>query len=200
MPAASADRREPGRNSKPGKIARRLARRIVAFNAGRDPQRLQMKYDAMRGSAFAFLRGTAHLFYAQLPPSRLLDKAPVAWLCGDLHLQNFGSYKADDRLVYFDLNDFDEACLGPCTLDLLRFAVSVLVGAGTLGYDAARARYLARRFLDAYVEAIATGKARWIDRDGATGLIATLLNGLRLRKRKAYLNQRTRLVNGRRKL
>jgi uncharacterized protein (DUF2252 family) len=194
MALAPADSRALNRRSN------KIARRIAGFNAGRDPQRLRIKYDAMRSSAFAFLRGTAHLFYAQLPAARPLRKAPAAWLCGDLHLQNFGSYKGDNRLVYFDMNDFDEACLGPCTLDPLRFAVSVLVGAGTLGYDARDARRLARRFMDAYVAAIALGKARWVDRDGATGLIAGLLNGLRMRKRKMYLNKRTRLTNGTRKL
>jgi uncharacterized protein (DUF2252 family) len=182
------------------KAARLLAERIARFNAGRDPERLRMKYDAMRTSPFAFLRGTCHLFYERLPGSRLLEKAPAAWLCGDLHLQNFGSYKGDDRLVYFDINDFDEALLAPCTLDLVRCGTSVLLAAGPLGFDGSQARKLARRFLDAYAGAIEAGKARWIERDSATGLIASLLNALRLRKRKMFLNKHTRLVKGRRKL
>ncbi len=57
-----------------------------------------------------FLRGTCHLFYERLPQQALLDDAPPVWICGDMHLENFGSYKADNRLVYFDNNDFDEAC------------------------------------------------------------------------------------------
>ena len=69
----------------------------------------------MRKSAFAFLRATCHLFYEDLPKSPLLRKVPPVWACGDLHLENFGSYKGDNRLVYFDLNDFDEALLAPCT-------------------------------------------------------------------------------------
>jgi len=195
--------RQPGTSKRQdalNKRARRLARRISSFNAGRDPQVLQKKYDAMRGSAYAFLRGTAHLFYQDLPQARLLERAPRSWLCGDLHFENFGSYKGDNRLVYFDINDFDEACLGPCTLDLLRFTVSVLIGAESLGYDATQARRMVRLFLNAYVAAIQAGKARWIERDVATGPIAALLNALRLRKRKAYLDKRTRLVNGQRRL
>src|SRR5690349_4788898 len=62
------------RLSKPDKATRGLARRIVELNTGRDPQRLQMKYDAMRASPFAFLRGTARLFYEDLPSSRLLER------------------------------------------------------------------------------------------------------------------------------
>ena len=182
------------------KTSRRLAERIARFNAGREPERLHLKYAAMRNDAFAFLRGTCHLFYERLPESSLLERAPAAWICGDLHLQNFGSYKGDDRLVYFDINDFDEALLAPCTLDLVRLATSVLVAAETLRLDRTQARRLARRLLQAYAATIETGKARWIERDSATGLIGALLSGLRRRKRKALLSKRTRLVKGRRKL
>src|ERR1039458_9125760 len=89
-------------------MAEDIADVIARFNAGRDPERLAMKYRAMRTNAFIFLRGTCHLFYAGLPDVPLLRDAPAAWACGDLHLQNYGSYKGDDRLVYFDINDFDE--------------------------------------------------------------------------------------------
>ena len=41
--------------------------RIQGFNAGRDPERLAMKYRAMRASPFAFLRCTCHLLYEHLP-------------------------------------------------------------------------------------------------------------------------------------
>ncbi|HEY2607653.1 MAG TPA: DUF2252 family protein, partial [Paraburkholderia sp.] len=102
---------------------------IARFNAGRDPERLAMKYKAMRGSPFVFLRGTCHLFYERLPRDKVLDDAPPVWICGDLHLENFGSYKADNRLIYFDNNDFDEACLAPALYELVRLLTSVLVGA-----------------------------------------------------------------------
>ena len=109
-----------------------IAERIVEFNARRDPERLELKYRAIRANAFAFLRGTCHLFYEQLPASGPLKNAPLAWVCGDLHLENFGSYKGDNRLVYFDLNDFDESALLPVSWDLVRFTASVLVGAPAL--------------------------------------------------------------------
>ncbi|HEY2187158.1 MAG TPA: DUF2252 family protein, partial [Caldimonas sp.] len=86
-----------------------IVKQILRYNAGRDPERLAMKYRNMRGDAFIFLRATCHLFYAALPSEAVLRKAPAAWACGDLHVENFGSYKGDNRLVYFDLNDFDEA-------------------------------------------------------------------------------------------
>jgi uncharacterized protein (DUF2252 family) len=183
-----------------GTKPRRLAERIARFNAGREPERLRLKYAAMRSDVFAFLRGTCHLFYERLPESSLLERAPVTWICGDLHLQNFGTYKGDNRLVYFDVNDFDEALLAPCTLDLVRLATSVLVAAETLRIDRTQARRFALRLLQSYAATIETGKARWIERESATGLIGALLSGLRRRKRKAFLSSRTRLVRGRRKL
>jgi uncharacterized protein (DUF2252 family) len=154
----------------------------------------------MRCSAFAFLRGTCHLFYDDLPKSKLLRNAPLVWVCGDLHLENFGSYKGDNRLVYFDLNDFDEAVLAPCTWDLLRFLTSVLVGAGTLRLTKSQARSLCGRFLDAYVAAIEDGKARWVEPETAQGMVNELLASLHTRKRKAFLNSRTVRAGGERKI
>lgn len=69
--------------------------RIEAFNAGREPERLALKYRAMAKSPFAFFRGTAHLFWEDLSKSRsALPDSPLVWTCGDLHLENFGSFTA----------------------------------------------------------------------------------------------------------
>jgi uncharacterized protein (DUF2252 family) len=174
--------------------------RIRRFNAGRDPERLALKYAAMRTSASAFLRGTCHLFYEDLPKSPLLKNAPPVWACGDLHLENFGSYKADNRLVYFDINDFDEAALAPCTWDVLRLLTSILVANQTLAVTRPQAHMLCRSFLAAYVTAIQEGKARWIERETATGLIRQLLDTLRKRDRKTFLGRRTVRKRGRRML
>ncbi|MFM9726450.1 DUF2252 family protein, partial [Streptomyces scabiei] len=43
-----------------------LVASILDFNARRDPERLQMKFEKMRQSPFIFLRGTAHLFHARV--------------------------------------------------------------------------------------------------------------------------------------
>ena len=95
----------------------------------------------MRSSPFVFLRATCHLFYRRLPDLPLFADAPAVWSCGDLHLQNFGSYKGDNRLVYFDLNDFDEGVLAPASWDLVRFLTSVRVGAESMGVKDKDARF-----------------------------------------------------------
>ena len=177
-----------------------VVERIRRFNVGRDPVRLALKFQAMRANAFAFLRGACHLFYDQLPEAGLLKSAPLVWLCADLHLENFGSYKGDNRLVYFDLNDFDEAALAPCTWDLLRFLTSVLVGARKVKLAKAQVRILCRRFLDAYVAAIEDGKARWVERETAQGMVRELLESLKTRKRKTFLDGRTLCEKGGRTL
>ncbi|MFM6271696.1 MAG: DUF2252 family protein, partial [Dolichospermum sp.] len=73
---------------------------------------------------FYFFRGTCHLFYEDLSENSGMNLAPLTWICGDLHLENFGSYKGNNRLVYFDINDFDEAVIAPCTWEIVRFITS----------------------------------------------------------------------------
>lgn len=169
-----------------------VAETIRNYNAGRDPERLAMKYANLRTNPFVFLRGTCHLFYERLPQDALFaGKVPAGWVCGDAHLENFGSYKGDNRLVYFDLNDFDEAALAPVTWDLVRFLSSILVAGDGLCATTDDADALCNTALDAYAGALQSGKARWVDRDNAGGLIGQLLDTLKARTRPAFLDKRT---------
>jgi uncharacterized protein (DUF2252 family) len=174
--------------------------RITSYNCGRDPERLHRKYAAMRADAFAFLRGTCHLFYEDWPPTTPLNEAPRTWICGDLHLENFGSYKGDNRLTYFDLNDFDESILAPCTWDVARFLTSVLVGAHSLQIESRLALALCTIFLEAYTTALADGKARWVERATARGMVKDLLQGLQKRRRADFLDSRTKRRGRKRRL
>jgi uncharacterized protein (DUF2252 family) len=131
------------------------------------------------------------LFYERLPRSGVMRSAPLAWICGDLHLENFGSYKGDNRLAYFDLNDFDEAALAPVSWELVRLLTSVLIAADAAPNGAADSRILCRSFIDAYGAALTLGKPRWVERDTAQGMVGDLLNSLRGRQRADYLNART---------
>ena len=177
-----------------------VVRQIRDFNAGRDPERLALKYRAMRSSPFAFLRGTCHLFYDDLPRGGVFKTAPLVWVCGDLHLENFGSSKGDNRLVYFDVNDFDEAALAPASWDLIRFLTSLRVGADGLAVNDSKADALCQTFLDAYGSALTLGKAYWVERETAQGLVRELLDGLRNRARPSFLDSRTTIKRDRRVL
>jgi uncharacterized protein (DUF2252 family) len=106
-------------------------------------------------------------------------------------LVNFGSYMADNRLIYFDNNDFDEACLAPPMYELVRLLTSVLVGAGDLKLSRAQALALCHTALDAYSAALAYGKSRWIEAETAVGLVRELFDALASRTRAAHLDRRT---------
>ena len=164
---------------------------IKTFNAGRDAERLSLKYAHMRTDPFVFLRGTCHLFYDHLSQIAPLPTSPSVWVCGDLHLENFGSFKGDNRLSYFDINDFDETALAPASWDVLRFLTSLRVGAQTLGINPDEVTALCHSFLSTYANALVVGKSRWLERDTADGAIGQLLKSLRERRRVDFLDKRT---------
>jgi uncharacterized protein (DUF2252 family) len=168
-----------------------VVRAILAYNAGRDPELVELKYKAMRADPFVFLRGNCHLFYSYVEKLGSLRKAPAAWNCGDLHLENFGSFRGANGLVYFDMNDFDEALLAPCIWDLLRLGASVLVAHEKLGVSEVGALNLARELIEVYATTLINGKALWVERDRAQGAIGRLLNDLKGQSRDQLIDKRT---------
>ena len=170
--------------------------RIDDFNRSRRPEDVQRKYDAMRADPFVFFRGTAHLFWEDWPAATPLDDAPLVWATGDLHLENFGSYRGDTGLTYFDLNDFDESALAPATRDPARFLTSARLAAQSLRLDSVTVNELSATYLDA-ASALTDGKARWIERATATGMIRDLLRLAKLRTRRRLLAARTVVERGR---
>jgi uncharacterized protein (DUF2252 family) len=170
---------------------------IVAGNRGRSPLLLQRKFAAMAGDRFAFLRATAMLGHRAVD-HRALPAAPVGWVCGDLHLQNFGCYRGSNRLVYFDLNDFDEAARLPLSVDILRFLGSILCAAPGLGLDRPAANAMVQLALGAYAKALVRGKAFWLERETASGAIQALLKQVTARKRRSLLAARTQVADGER--
>ncbi|MFI7424621.1 DUF2252 domain-containing protein [Nonomuraea sp. NPDC049684] len=100
----------------------------------RDPAAFRRKFRKMAASPFAFYRGSAGLFYADLTgdfadDSYLDEPTGRVWIHGDLHAENFGTYMNASGVLVFNVNDFDEAYVGPYVWDLKRFAASVaLIG------------------------------------------------------------------------
>ena len=178
----------------------KLCTQIKKYNEGRDPERLAMKYRNMRTSAFVYLRATCHLFPAQLSELKVLAKTPAVWSCGDLHLENFGSYKEDNRLTYFDINDFDEAALIPAGWDIVRLLASVRLACAELEFNAKRIRELIDAVLAAYFQELRHGSARWLERDTAIGPVRELLVTVAERKRKDFLDSRTTKAGKQRRL
>jgi uncharacterized protein (DUF2252 family) len=173
---------------------RDVVHEVRAFNFGREVERVTLKYAKMAESPFGFFRGTCHLFWRDWPLDTALDDAPRVWICGDLHLENFGSFKGDDGRAYFDVNDFDEAALAPASWDLARLLCSLhLAGLGKTGA-------LAESFLDAYCAVVADGEPIALTLKTATPPVAKLLEKTAQRTQKALLDGRTKLAGGRRSL
>jgi uncharacterized protein (DUF2252 family) len=86
---------------------------------------LASKHEKMAADPFQFLRAT-YWRWAEtiLDVCPQLKHAPHALAVGDLHVENFGSWRdAEGRLVW-GVNDFDEAARMPYVLDIVRLAVS----------------------------------------------------------------------------
>ena len=176
----------------------RTAQSILDYNRGRDPEMLQRKFALLRADPYAFYRGTCHLFYDSLPRHAVLATAPALLVCGDLHLENFGVYKGDNRLAYFDVSDFDEATLAPFTVDVLRLIGSIHIAAH-LRLSMRQAEALGELFVDRYRHWILDGKARWLERSTAEGMVRDLLGSVTGRTRVQLLKARTiRTDRGRR--
>ena len=168
-----------------------LSERLRYFNKDRLPEMVQLKYRAMKENLFRFYRGSNHIFYEDLLRSGALPASPLCWLSGDLHLENFGSYKGDNRLVYFDLNDFDEALLAPCWLELARIVTSIFVAFESLQIEQKKALHMAQLFIKKYAAHLAAGKSAYIERQTAQGIVKDFLESAAKRKQKEILEKRT---------
>jgi uncharacterized protein (DUF2252 family) len=174
--------------------------RITEFNKGRLPDMLLLKYKAMSLNAFSFFRGTCHLFYQDLSKSKKLPGSPLSWICGDLHLENFGSFKGDNHMEYFDLNDFDEAGLAPALWEVARMVTSILVEADNLGLPEANGLNAAQIFLNAYSVTLKNGKSISVDPRTADGIVKEFLRQVEKRKQKDLLKKLSVVKKGRRML
>ncbi len=115
---------------------------------GVKPDKQLGKHQKMAVSPFLFFRGSAAVFYhdiasqvIQLPDS--VADWPLTMITGDCHLSNFGLFSEEGSHgdhVIFAPNDFDDACIGHASWDILRFLVSLQLAAidvdtHTLGSD-----------------------------------------------------------------
>jgi uncharacterized protein (DUF2252 family) len=93
-----------------------------------DPAAFRTKFRKMAADPFAFYRGSACLFYADMSKRDdpwADERTSRVWIQGDLHAENFGTYMDGDGVLIFDVNDFDEAYVGHFTWDVTRFAASL---------------------------------------------------------------------------
>jgi hypothetical protein len=126
------------------------------------PDDIALKHRLMAESAFPFFRATFYR-WVQTWPEVCPESAaaPVVLAVGDLHVENFGTWRdAEGRLVW-GLNDFDEACLMPYTIDLVRLAASarLAIEADHLSLDPADG---CKAIMTGYREALSDGGSPFV--------------------------------------
>jgi uncharacterized protein (DUF2252 family) len=117
--------RESHAEWKPGKNRPDLLKLLATSNKGRQEHLVPLRMGRMAASPFAFLRGSACVMAADLSAGPI-SGIPVV-MAGDAHINNFGMYGTPQRELVFDMNDFDEATIGPWEWDLKRLVASVNV-------------------------------------------------------------------------
>ena len=118
---------------------------------------LELKHQQMATSLFAFLRAT---FYRWVPlwleVCSDLAKVPRVLGVGDLHVENFGTWRdAEGRLVW-GVNDFDEVARMPYAVDLTRLVTSAIIAKQENGFSI-DADVAATSVLEGYSESLECG-------------------------------------------
>jgi uncharacterized protein (DUF2252 family) len=122
-----------------------------------DPDAFRQKFRKMAAGPFAFYRGSACLFYADMEreEDRWADeRTSRVWIQGDLHAENFGTYMDGDGVFVFDVNDFDEAYLGHFTWDIKRMVASVALLAWMKAISDADIAQLIETYVRAYIHQV----------------------------------------------
>jgi hypothetical protein len=119
---------------------------------------LHLKHALMKQDGFSFLRATFYR-WTQVWSHVCADlvNAPAVLAVGDLHVENFGTWRDSEGRLIWGINDFDEAHPLPYTNDLVRLALSLKF--------AIKAERLAIKAKDAY-DAILTGYTEGLQSGG----------------------------------
>jgi len=137
---------------------------------------LKLKHRRLAQDAFSFLRGSFYRWaqvWPQLCPE--LAEAPRVLGIGDLHVENFGTWRDDEGRLIWGINDFDEAATLAYTNDLVRLCTSALIAIAEARL-ATPARRACDSVLEGYTESLQDGgmpvvlaeRNRWL-RDLAVG-------------------------------
>jgi hypothetical protein len=140
---------------------------------------LTEKHTQMREQPFAFLRATFYRWSALW--SKIcsdLAEAPELLAVGDLHVENFGTWRDLEGRLVWGINDFDEVAEMPYTIDLTRLVTSVILAKrqNELAIDANDA---AEAVLDGYAGGLEKGGSPFILEENHPGLRAMAMSAER---------------------
>ncbi len=174
-----------------------------------DPDAFRTKFRKMAADPFAFYRGSACLFYADMDKMKdkyADDRTNRIWIHGDLHAENFGTYMNSEGVLVFDVNDFDEAYVGHFSWDLRRFLASLALMCWQKALPDDAVRDLARTYLGAYVKQVGhyvdqpQDEAYALRLDNTHGAIHDVLRIARMATRVSLLETITEIVDFDRRL
>ncbi len=165
-----------------------------------DPAAFRTKFRKMAADPFAFYRGSACLFYADVAGREdpwADERTSRVWIQGDLHAENFGTYMDGHGVLIFDVNDFDEAYIGHFTWDVTRFAASLALLGWRKAISDDDISGLVRGYVGAYLDQVrrfasdADDRAFSLNLDTADGPVHQVLQLARLRSRVGLLDEIT---------
>jgi len=118
---------------------------------------LRLKHQRMAEGPFPFLRATFYR-WMQIWPDFFPDmvKAPRVLAVGDLHVENFGTWRDLEGRLVWGVNDFDEAAVLPYTVDLVRLATSAIF-AIEAGHLALKPKEACASILEGYRQSLVQG-------------------------------------------
>ena len=140
---------------------------------------LRLKHQRMADSPFPFFRATFYR-WMQLWPEVCSDlaKAPRVLAVGDLHVENFGTWRDIEGRLVLGINDFDEAETMPYTIDLVRLATSALL-ASEEGHLQLESKNACAALLDGYHESLVEGGRPFVLEEEHRWLRSIAINELR---------------------
>jgi len=128
---------------------------------------------------FSFMRATYYRWAQSWNKCRDdFTKAPSLLAVGDLHIENFGTWRDQEGRLIWGINDFDETSTLPYTNDLVRLAVSA-----RLAISAARLKIrpidASKAILEGYAKGIAEGGRAYVLSERNRWLRSTVMTELR---------------------
>jgi hypothetical protein len=141
---------------------------------------VERKHALMSEAPFPFLRATFYR-WAQTWPQDAAESAdaPQCLAVGDLHVENFGTWRDIEGRLIWGINDFDEVCWMPYTIDLVRLAASahLAIAGCDLNITPERA---SKAIIEGYRRGLACGGQAFVLAEHHTALRQTAVERLKM--------------------